>query len=337
MESLIIEQQLSILQAFKIHDEFKRSEAFGENKRLSQNGDGGARRFFEPNEGSFKDPSPEDLVPYQDASLNKTDRNASDCRRLDIVMRTSTSFVDEVLLRWTRLREFERKKTHQATVESDSEDDASLTSGQSKTGRYTASPASQRPHSRQSSLQPTTPVDSSFAIPTAAHAAYNEPLRSYSPQPPSAPYPASPTLSHRSLGRSPVTPSATFPGALPSHAVAAAVSAEEDDGNDENSLGIPWRLCLMHSRWEFIDSKVVDSNTSNSPKTAATNENAWTEIAASWVSEEALAQSGYKYSPAPTEKRDSKRSKQGQTFMIEQPLSFVSTNSGSLESCSHSN
>jgi len=97
----------------------------------------------------------------------------------------------------------------------------------------------------------------------------------------------------------------------------------------KNGLRIPWRLCVPSPAgvhyWDFIDEKVVGSNTPIEHSIARSDRNAWTEVAASWVTKEALDQAGYKYLQFQRDAGDSRRTQLETCFQIYRPLTSVST------------
>jgi hypothetical protein len=100
MESLVIEQQLSLLRAYKQFDEFNHKVA-NAPRTLTHGSHSMAliRREDGPNPGA--------LIPYQEPSLAVAQRPQNDMDDLARVRSVSSPFVDVLLNRWTRISEIE--------------------------------------------------------------------------------------------------------------------------------------------------------------------------------------------------------------------------------------
>jgi len=130
MQSLIIEQQMSLIRVYRLYQEYSLSKA--------------AFPEVLPNQGmeliqyDEREANPMALALYQESSLSKVWPAATETEDLKRVKRIARSYVEQLLRRWTRLDEIEQRMidegspTHQGNdrgrweqpfVEDDSEDD----------------------------------------------------------------------------------------------------------------------------------------------------------------------------------------------------------------------
>ena len=261
-------------------------------------------------------PNPNHLHRYQDTYLGSLDKSVSaEEEWLQAVCRIASPRTEHLLEKWTslpdfdhRLRDAERRarsrkhENQQATVESDSEEDRRPKN--SSNGAGLAPLSSQRPNSVQPLFMDTT----TLPIPV--------PGSEFGPSVPISPA-ASPKAS-RTTFEMPMSPRTSI-GSLPVEAAAAVEAKEEDQDLD---LEIPWTLRTRRYEWQYIDGKVIDSNTDLPPSTAYTERQSWTEVMASWVCKEAIQEVGYKVTQVQKERKDGRRTKFDTCFCIEQPLKF---------------
>lgn len=308
LQTLIIEQQMSILSAIVLNEQMPRQDA-----RFLMESDS-SQSLVAPGQESAQ-PNPTHLYQFQDKYLGSLDTSDSaEERWLPTVCSVAAPRTEQLLDRWTtlpdfdeRLRDAERKartkkqENQQATVESDSEDE-----GRRQTRGSDDAGAPQR----TGSVQPLFMDTVTLPIPVP-HAKFG----SSAPTSPSA----SPRHS-RTTFEVPVSPRTSIVS-LPVEA-AAAVEAKEED--EDLELEIPWSLRTRKHEWKYVDGKVVDSTTDLPPSTAYAERPGqnWTEIMASWVCKEAIQEAGYKVTQVQKERKDGRRTRFDTCFCIEQPLKF---------------
>lgn len=315
LETMVIEQQSSILSAFRVHVHSSQADAL-----LLTESECSQSLIIADQEES---PKPADLYRYQDKSVAGMD--SSDCIEtagLLSICGIATPYSQNLLDRWTSLPQFddriraaerdaqiEKKERLQPMVESDDEDETDPSRTLSGNGARMAT-------SRKSdSIQPLFTEAHGIPVPTREH--------SFGPAAPPSPA-ASPRASRSSViapvneEESPTSPRSSI-SSLPVDA-AAAVEAKEDD--DDIDLEIPWTLCTRKHYWKYIDNKIVRSDTDQPPMTAFAERNSWTEIMASWVCKEAIREAGYRVTQVQKEKRDGRRTKFETCFCVEKPLQF---------------
>ncbi|KNG49174.1 fe superoxide dismutase [Stemphylium lycopersici] len=312
LETLIIQQQLSILFASSIYKQSSQSDA-----RFLMEEDSSKSLIRTEQEET---PKPSNLYRYRNRELFNLDISVyTEAHGLPSVCSISSSHADDLLERWTSLPRFERdlrdeelelrkqrQQTQQATVESDSEEEQSQTSKASSDG-------ARRSH-RSGSVQPLF---------TEANLPSPEAEKQF--KPPAPPTPAdtprtSPTsIPNPANDRNPPASPSTSLESLPVDA-AAAVEAKEED--DEVDLEIPWKLCTRKYYWRFIDAKQVRSNTDQAPSLAFSERNSRTEVMASWVCKEAIREARLPFTQVQKERRDSRRTRFETCFCIERPLQF---------------
>ncbi|KAJ4984053.1 hypothetical protein SVAN01_10484 [Stagonosporopsis vannaccii] len=312
LQTLIVEQQMSILSAAVLHKRVPRRDA-----RFLMESDSSQSLVTSDRENT--PPSPNHLYQYQDKYLGSLDTSDStEGEWLPTVCGVAAPRTEQLLERWTslpdfdeRIRDAERKartKKHenqQATVESDSE-------GEENGQGYRPNDAglASAPPQRSGSVQPLFTDTTTLPIPV--------PHAKFGSSAPTTPV-ASPRTS-RTTFEAPASPRASI-GSLPVEA-AAAVEAKEED--EDLELEIPWTLRTRKLEWRYVDGKVVGSNTELPPSTAFNDRpsQSWTEVMASWVCKEAIEESGYKVIQVQKERNDGRRTRFDTCFCIEQPLKF---------------
>jgi hypothetical protein len=309
LQTLVIEQQISILSTSLLHEQVPRQDA-----RFLMEADSSQSLVTTERENVSSNPN--NLYQYQDTYLGSLDISGSTEESwLPTVCSIAGPRTDQLLERWTslldfdhRLRDAERRaRTHkhenqQATVESDSEEDERSRYGPNGAGLASL------PAQQSSNVQPLSMNTSTLPIPV--------PGSKFGPSAPMSPA-ASPRAS-RTAFEVPTSPG-TSVGSLPVEAAAAVEAKEEDEGLQ---LEIPWSLRTRKYEWRYIDGKVVGSNTDLPPSTAYTERQNWTEIMASWVCKEAIQEAGYKVTQVQKERKDGRRTKFDTCFCIEHPLKF---------------
>jgi hypothetical protein len=262
-------------------------------------------------------PGPAALHRYQERSLASLDiSESSKAEWFRALCGVSRSYVEQLLDRWTRLRqlhdsidreecemESKKREAQQPTVESDGEEE----------GGAPKAPIPEQPGSARSPFNDTT----TFPVPGSGP--------EHGPSAPLSPAPsfgASPRSSFNSLffsaPYSPVSPAAKISN-LPIEATAAVQAKDMDD---EVALEIPWKLCTRKYYWRYIDNKVKDTNSDLPASEAFANRNSWTEVLASWVCKEAIKEQGYSYTQVQKERRTGRRTEFETCFCIQEALTF---------------
>ncbi|KAF9730540.1 hypothetical protein PMIN02_001479 [Paraphaeosphaeria minitans] len=291
LEILIIEQQISILQASKL------SERARPDARLLLENDSSLGLSIIDETA----PSPASLAKYQDRFIATLDTQTSDEQQwLASVCGISKSQLGRLLDRWTRLRQFEedlldaerrlqaqKRETQQPFVESDSEDDVDPLPKFGSSGVGSDSHVPRRPD----------------AIPPLYAESSSRPI---------------PKLSSHQDPAVPASPRSTI-STLPVEAAAAVEAKDKDDGLD---LEIPWTLRTRRYYWKYVDGKVNESNTDAPSSEAFAHRHSWTEVQASWVCKEALQEAGYSHTQVQKEMPDGRRTNFETWFCIDQPLTF---------------
>ncbi|KAK7184082.1 hypothetical protein DPSP01_001276 [Paraphaeosphaeria sporulosa] len=291
LETLIIDQQISILQASKLYE-----RARPDARLLMENDSSLSLSIVDENA-----PSPASLARYQDKFIATLDTQSSDEQQwLASVCGISKSQLDRLLDRWTRLHQFEeelldaerkvqakKRETQQPFVESDSEDDINPLP---KFGSSGVGLDSHVPH-RPDAIPPLFTESSSLQTPKST------------------------THQNCTVPASPRSSIST----LPVEAAAAVEAKDKDVGLD---LEIPWTLRTRRYYWKYVDGKVQESNTDAPSSEAFAHRHSWTEVQASWVCKEALQESGYSHTQVQKEIPDGRRTKFETWFCIDQPLTF---------------
>ncbi|EUC35449.1 hypothetical protein COCCADRAFT_24629 [Bipolaris zeicola 26-R-13] len=303
LETLIIQQQWSIIAAYKIFENASQPDA-----RLLMEDDSSQSLVKAERD---EPPTPSRLYSYQNQGLHGLATSAhTESKRLLFVCSTSASHGEHLLGRWTSLPQFERRlqdeelgqrkqrqQTQQATVESDSEEERvrrSRASGDSK--RRSDGPKDTQPLFMENNIpSPESEKNFNSQVP---------------PTPADTPHTSNTNLSSES--------SRASVASLPVDAAAAMEAKEEDDVD----LEIPWRLCTRKYYWRYIDARQVSSNTDQAPSIAFSERNSWTEIMASWVCKEAIQEARLPYTQVQKERRNSRRTRFETCFCIERPLQF---------------
>ncbi|KAJ4301008.1 hypothetical protein N0V90_003097 [Kalmusia sp. IMI 367209] len=290
LETLIIDQQMTILLAAKLYE-----RARPDAHLLMENDSTLSLSIID--ESATK---PTNLAKYQDTFIASLDTQTSDEESwLASVCGVSKSQLDRLLDRWTRLRQFEeelldaerkvqaqKRENQQPSVESDSEDDSEPLPQFASSGVGLDTPIPRKPDS----LPPLFAESYTLPIPVSSH------------HPSSAPV-------------SPRTSITTLP-------VEAAAAVEAKDKDDDVDLEIPWTLRTRKYYWKYIDGKIQDANTDLPSSEAFAHRHSWTEVQASWVCKDALKEAGYPFTQVQKDVPDGRRTKFETWFCIDQPLTF---------------
>ncbi|KAK5012291.1 hypothetical protein LTR39_004227, partial [Cryomyces antarcticus] len=324
MESLIIEQQLSVIKTGQLFEAYQndRSAAVA----LEQ-GDQDPEQLALKLHSEFTKCVGFTLFQEPSCALGTIDASPTDAECLTLVLRHSNGYIDYLLARWTRLREIEerirlkveqplnenalskpvptrllsqggygqRSRGQSARVESDDSEDEAAPAYQEAPwigpdaetlGAYRAYP----PH-ELAAHSPRDEPRGGVPIPTLSSTPRISIPNSQPKMPPKSPSYLSPNPS-RLPASPPLSPLA--PGNVYSRS-APFESHVRPDGFESAELGIPWRLRLHTIYWDFLDSKVVASNTEYPPVEAWRDRDTRTEIRSSWVGKEAIEEAGYRY------------------------------------------
>jgi hypothetical protein len=329
LETLVIEQQMSLLSASKLYDAITQAHETPDPKLLME--EDSSQSLTTRGEQDILGSS--QLFRFQDSSLVGSDLSDREMEWLPKVCQMSRARMDLVLQRWTRLEELEariadeerhidteRRQGQQPTVESDAsdnEDDTGL--GIQHNAPHLVAPDPQR---HPNLMKPLFPDSPSLSIPV--------PDSTYGPTAPLSPassFGTSPRVSGQSLLNashnefSPQSPRSSI-GTLPMEAAAAVHAKAEEDGDDID-LGIPWRLCTRKYYWDYIDGKVQKTNTHLPSSQAFEDRKGWTEIMASWLDKAAIKEAGLSYTRFQKERQEGRKTRFESCYRIQQPLTFA--------------
>ncbi|KAL1793078.1 hypothetical protein ACET3X_008060 [Alternaria dauci] len=313
LETLIVQQQLSILSASNLYEQLSRSHA----RLLLMEADS-SQSLAITEQGET--PRPFSLLAYQDEDLKSLDTSIyTEANGLPAVMGISASRAERLLQQWTSLPLFERRlqdeererqkqrwETQQATVESDSDEESRTSTLPGEDARRMHRSGSIQPLFTEANGMPSSPQEKQYG-PIAPPTPIATPRTSRTSVPPAANEQYPTTSPRSSLGSLPVE-------------AAAAIEAKEEDS--EADLEIPWKLCTRKYYWRFVDAKQVSSNTDQAHSLAYSERSSWTEIMASWVCKEAIREAGFRYTSYQKERRDGRRIRGETCFCIERPLQF---------------
>ncbi|KAH7062061.1 hypothetical protein B0J12DRAFT_549680, partial [Macrophomina phaseolina] len=338
LEVLIIEQQLLLLDVSDAYAEYRRSRDFAGSPSSSIHSD--QRDSAAAHDDT---PPPNTLDKYKDQSTKNTKTRSSVTESSALVRRISAKFSNEILERWTRLGDIERRlsasdeypgtlqnfqqgvqrrDSYHARVESGSDTEASPPLMRNNS-EVLMSPQPQRPPSVHQ-----VGAMERHSQPIATATVRN--LRSGAPFSPGSPYACmSPTNAYAPTGTSPAQ--SVYSGYFPSsprasaHPIGSSRGSASPDGRQResnNGLGIPWRLWQGSNRWDFVDDQVMNTNTQVPLEKAYTERNGWTEIMQTWVRREAIEEARYSFNQVQKEMPDGNRTRFETCFCIGKPLTY---------------
>ncbi|KAJ9645224.1 hypothetical protein H2199_003230 [Coniosporium tulheliwenetii] len=184
--------------------------------------------------------------------------------------------------------------------------------------------------------RPKTPVSRSSAFPISPNQAFpaSPPMSPSIPPPPTRPpYPISTQSNY--AGNAQTSPRSSLSASLPTSprssfsangsTVATSPSINVRQSNEElrgGKRGIGWRLLLHNSYWDFIDDKLVGNNPQLPSPQVYADRNTQTEIAKTWVSEEALREAQLPFTQIQKEYRDNGRTKFETCFFIKKAFKY---------------
>ncbi|KAL1643456.1 hypothetical protein SLS58_004814 [Diplodia intermedia] len=336
LEVLVIDQQLLLLDVSEAHDEYRRSRDFAGSPSNSVYSD-----HRDPTADQDRTPSPSTLEKYKDQSIKAATLHASLTESSAFVRRISSAFSTDILHRWTRLGEIERRlstadeypgtlqkfpqvlqrrDSYQPRVESESEGESSphLTRRDSE-----ATSPPQRPpsvHQIGAMERNALPIPITGIQNLRASASFS-PGGSYACLSPSTAYVPAGASPARSLnsGYFPSSPRAS----LNAMGSSQGPVPEGRERATSNGLGIPWRLWQGSNRWDFVDDQVMNSNTQMPVEKAYTERNSWTEIMQTWVRREAIEKARFSFNQVQKEMPDGNRTRFETCFCIGKPLTYA--------------
>jgi hypothetical protein len=358
MESLIIEQQLSLIRAYKQYENFKQKAA---NTPLLVTQSPHSQALIQRAEYG---PSPTSLIPYQEPSLAKIIPSVNETEDLARIRRISSPFVDILLSRWTRLSDIEERMRR---INLDSPRTQSPTSTRSLRPERRNSNWRQPlvesddsgsddgyPRNRQPKLHINTPgpvlmpadeeaIDVISPIPVpGAGLRPSMPRGPFSPPPPASNSwtPSSNTGNYFPTGNSPRTANSGRPRRSPGPSPLSSPRTSFSSDNpvrpvtafkSENSpqvltpqqpqrRAIPYRIRQRQNYWDYLDNKLITSNTSGSLKERDGNN--YTEIMSEFVSRDALRERKHEYTRVKKDMGDRNRTRLESCYCIEGALSF---------------
>ena len=355
LRALVVEQQLSLIRLYKIHQDHLLCKAGSTPPPNPKTG-----ADIVPVDGqNDRCPNPDSLMRYQEASLSQTTPSRSEAEDVAKVQGIAVAFCDILLERWTRLSEMKsgfaeledtshrkrmltapldpRQRFQQPTVESDSEVDTD------------DRPHTDFPKSRPGVADPVLvpmgeAVERGLGItpPEAIPPLLRSPAinlqppgispRSWSSSSPTTPFfPSSPIsgrTTRRSSGPSPLSsPRSSFSNSLANDPQRPATAFKTGSPATSNApavqppqppgLGIPWRLRLRDVFWDHVDNTCTNANTSRSPTNETLRDHAIaTEILERYVRREALDELALNYMSVKRELTDSNRRTQFEKMWV---------------------
>jgi hypothetical protein len=326
LESLVIEQQLSILRA---------NRHYGQLIQHLQSTLGYVPEYS---------PHPRGLVPYQEPSLAHNIPSSVQGEDLAMVRRISLPLIDILLDRWTKFSAMELRVREQLPFRS--------SFSNSKLPR--SSVRTQRPPNNQPSIS-----DSSASSGDEAEFGGRPKLKK------SSSLPVFPIAEEGSGQLQPSTTGSDLPkitqhqherhGILQSPPVASEYYCDDVNegliGSNTSNLGygasinrklfnqqqqqqqqqsqlllsrrpIPWRICNGPTYWEFLDKTLTSSNSPILPQNARYNHTTTTEIMSEFVSRDALRERHHEYTRVKKDAGDKNRIKIETCYCIEGALTF---------------
>ena len=305
MESLAVKQQMSLARVSKLFQEYMK------NKTPEISGSPSSQALLPSSEQGVH---PQSLVRYQGLSESQPPLFNGEIEIHQSVRSVSPHHVDDLLQRWTNIcgnwrepststpppqrrspESRQRRLSQQATVESDTEEDAESPKMKS------SKPISgyQGPvldYADPSLRDPSLPIPVPGATARRRQQSISDFHSSWSPVSPTSanfqsrsqnnPAPSPTSSQTPSLTRTLSTlnsPIQRHPGP---GSVASTQSSHASDPAD--ALGIPYSLRLNQSCWDFVDEDLTHSNTNLSPNVGLHDPRTVTEIRESWIAAEAL-------------------------------------------------
>jgi hypothetical protein len=358
MESLVIEQQLSLLRSYKLYENFKQRVA---NTPLLLSQSQHSQALVRRDEYG---PTPMALVRYQEPSLARVKPSVNEMEDLVRIRRISSPFVDILLSRWTKLSDIEdRMQRLNMETPSPLSSTGSMSQHPQRLERRNSNwrppnvesddsdsddgvPRNRRPRLHVSTPGPVLmPVggdeESDVISPIPVPGAGLRPSRGpFSPAALSSSWaPSSNTGNYFPTGGSPQSatsrprqspgpsPRTSFSSEAPTRPITAfkpTDSALQPSQQQPQRQGIPYRLRQRQNYWDFLDNMLIGANTqiSHSSAMRERNGNAYTEIMSEFVSSKALRKGRYEYTRIQKDIGDRHRTRLETCYCIEGALSF---------------
>lgn len=350
MESLIIEQQLSLLRATRRHGEYKQRAA---NTPILLNQSPHSQALIRRDQYG---PNPRSLIPYQEASLARTTPSPTETEDLARIRWISAPFVDVLLSRWTRLSVVEARIQRLAigdsspassnqsprsdmrprrdsnwrppNVESDSEGEEEIhRNGKPKLHISTPGPVLMSVNGESALPSPIAIPETTNLHPSRGLFSPQTTSSSWGPSGSTGYFPASPRTTSGRLRPSPTpsplsSPRESFAEATdgPVRPVTAFKPTEQRQAPQR--LPIPWRLRLRNNYWDFHDDVQISSNTSTPPTNAKQDRKTVTEIMKEFVSRDAIMERNYDYERVKKDSGDRRKTRLETCYCVDGALTF---------------
>jgi hypothetical protein len=344
IQSLVVKQQISLIKTSRTFQEFEQSRPMTPPMEITTSLGTTSLVMFEGH-----CPHPQSLVPYQEKSLAESQFSfTTDIESMAQIHSVSDKHVNNLLRRWTCLSLTEkdlsiistpstskqndsvRRLSQQATVESDdegNEDPPKLRSPAPRNGgnleplldyadpglRETTSPIAVPGVVRRRSSASIPETFSNWGYSSLPNTSF--PHRPYHATGLSPTSPQSPSLTRSiSMPSSPIQNFPSGPGSI--------TSTHSSHTDPEDHLGIPYRLRLHNSWWEFLDEELVHSNTNLAHTIALNDHHTVTEIRECWIDADALRERHLPFGMITRSVGDNRKTKLRSFYCVERPLRF---------------
>ncbi|KAF2084215.1 hypothetical protein K490DRAFT_68998 [Saccharata proteae CBS 121410] len=322
---IVIEQQLLLLETSAAYEDYRRN--------LQQPDVQSEKQEDEVTlDERIVVPSPRELRHYQEQSLRAVPTRISAVKTSKLVRNISSDFSAEMLARWTRLQDIERRLSVTDEEDVDTPRQGHLVNEHrggsrnpepSKDGEYFPSVArtgpenvmSPKPH-RPPSLQINDMERGAHPAPmtTPNHhdrrsAGPVSPMSSYGGVSPTSStyFAGTPSSASKTSNYTPASPRSSQSSLNPSRSAGAQDPRDRAPATNAAAgagLGIPWRLWLQSNRWDFVDDKVINTNSQVPLEQAFNDRAAWTEMMQRWVRREAIEEGRYSFNQVQKEVPD---------------------------------
>lgn len=345
LEGLIVDQQLSFLNAGQLFDTLHQRHTDSMMQLIPHNQSMQAMTLFEENA-----PNPGRLIKYQEESLS-TVRASSESERLAIVRRVSSPYIDLLLERWTRILEIRRSQQPRVDEDESSEEEEGSPIASHSNGIHSPlGPILTHIDENLPEPVPRSNLTSPIPIPVQERV-----RRAYGPGSPTSPlapqatswtgagrspsyFPAPPVRPPASAGNSPrasfsskgavppqfVSPIMQSPRTFSSpRSVAPPVASPQPSATPPLKPKIYWRLRMGDKFWDFENEVPVNSNTNLDPSQIQEERRIYTDILGKFVSQEAIEDMKYRYERVNADMGDGRRTNLQTLFCIRRALTFA--------------
>ncbi|KAI9714525.1 MAG: hypothetical protein M1820_000486 [Bogoriella megaspora] len=355
LENLVVEQQLSLFKAGELYGEYQASET--DNKEDEKAVVPAAERVA----SLANEMKPAELTQYQETTLATVYTTTEESERLAAVLKIATPYADYLIQQWTVIERLKpppeyvqfqegfamqtpqrkgkpairRIASHPERPESMNNPrnvylnprpsfykNPSVEEESDEEDRLHKIRLQQGIHELDTEPSQTTRAPNSFNPPTQNLPFSREYLPNTSVQrgatsPTSAPY----VPSH--IAKSTPTAAQHRPSTHRNFTANDADplyhnSAHQGDGN----LGIPWRIRLRTSYWDFLDEKLMNTNMPNPGKETFSDPQIRTELSSSWICKEAIQAKDLDFTTFRVDNKDGRQGQDGGMlyFSIQCPL-----------------